>query len=103
MVRRRRAATAVVTLGLAFAPVVTSVARAHAQFVDAEGADGGDVSGGDGGVGASGVLPTGSQNNAQPGDTACFSDIDCDVFGDSGSEWPAVSDSFETEAFFDGA
>src|SRR5207244_843360 len=67
MTLRRRVGTVVIALGLTFAPAALSISHAFAQFTEAEGADGGDVSGGDGGPGAFGTLPIGSQNDAAPG------------------------------------
>jgi hypothetical protein len=93
VVGRRRIGTGLVALGLTFAPVVTTAARVHAQITDAEGADGGDVTGGDGGPGSSGILPNGSQNNASPGDNACFSEELCALAGGF--------DPFATDGFAD--
>jgi hypothetical protein len=99
MAGSRRIGTGLVALGLTFAPVVTTAVRAHAQVSDAEGADGGDVSGGDGGVGAEGILPTGSQNNALPGDSECFSEELCAVAG----SFDDGGDPFATEDFAEDA
>ena len=69
---------ALIALALTWAPAATLASRAHAQLTDAEGADAGDVSGGDGGTGAAGVLPSGNQNDALPGEHACFSEDGCE-------------------------
>ena len=96
MVGRRRIGTGLVALGLTFAPVVTTAARAHAQISDAEGADGGNVTGGDGGAGTAGILPSGNQNNAAPGDSDCFSEELCSLAGsfDDGTDDPFATDAF---------
>ena len=101
MVGRRRIGTGLVALGLIFAPVVTTAARAHAQISDAEGADGGDVSGGDGGAGTAGILPNGNQNNALPGDSECFSEELCALAG--GADDGATGDVFATDDFAEDA
>jgi hypothetical protein len=82
MTTTRRLAAALFALGITGAPLASTAVRAHAQVSDAEGADGGDVTGGNGGAGSSGILPTGSQNNAAPGDQACFADELCALGGD---------------------
>ena len=97
MVGRRRIGTGLVALGLTFAPVVTTAARAHAQISDAEGADGGNVTGGDGGAGTAGILPNGNQNNALPGDSECFSEDLCSLAG----SFDGGGDPFATDAFAD--
>ena len=101
MVGRRRIGTGLVALGLTFAPVVTTAARVHAQVSDAEGADGGDVTGGDGGAGSAGILPTGSQNNALPGDSECFSEELCALAGSADDG--ATGDVFATDDFAEDA
>jgi hypothetical protein len=73
----------------------------HAQVTGAEGADGGDVTGGDGGAGSTGILPTGSQNNASPGDSACFSEELCALA--SGLDDGATGDLFATDNFAEDA
>src|SRR2546426_12457279 len=91
----RRLGAGAVALGLTFAPMVGMAARVHAQATDAEGADGGDVSGGEGGVGAAGVLPSGNQNDALPGEHECFSEDGCEVSFDNED----AGDWFATDAF----
>ena len=110
MIGSRRIGAGLVALGLTFAPVVITATRAYAQFTDAEGADGGDVAGGDGGIGSSGVLPTGSQNNAAPDGSECFSDELCALSSDTGGGAlagsgidPGSDDPFETDAFAEDA
>ena len=93
MKSRRFVAVALLACGMSAAPVVTTVARVHAQFVDGEGGDGGDVSGGDGGAGDSGVLPVGSQNNAGAEAADCFAD--------SLEECAGAFDFAEIDEYFD--
>jgi hypothetical protein len=92
----RVAVAALLTTGIAAAPVVTTVARVHAQFADGEGGDGGDVSGGDGGAGDSGVLPVGSQNNAGVESEDCFADY-LDQCAGAFDTFAELSDDYDLE------